>query len=154
MISAITKLSVRLPQKFPQTRAAIILVKRELSHTIESKTYEVFELEGEQPAKEVSLELEDALSYYKQMQLIRKMENGCTQLYMEKHIRGFLHLYAGEEACCVGVRAIMQPEDTSITSYRCHGWAVAMGENVHAVIAELMAKVTGKDTDEFLSFII
>lgn len=142
MISVVAKLRVRKPPKYSQVKCTFIVLKRHFSEEGDSKTYELFQLE-EGPQKEISLTTKDAIFYYTQMQRIRKMENSCTQLYMEKGIRGFLHLYSGEEACCVGIKAIMQPGDTSITSYRCHGWAVAMGETVHAVIAELLGKVTG-----------
>lgn len=145
MIFVVAKLSVRHQRKiFLNAPTKLIFPKCQLSHKIESKTFELYELQ-ESPSMSVELELKDALSYYKQMHLIRKMEAISSQLYMEKLIRGFLHLYSGQEACAVGIKASMQPNDTVITSYRCHGWAVVMGETVHAVLAELMGKVTGKN---------
>lgn len=145
MISVITKLSVRVHRKkYLQAKFTLVTVRSYSSDEAKSKTYELYNLE-ESPSENVELELKDALFYYKQMLLIRKMENVSSQLYMERLIRGFLHLYSGQEACAVGIKAIMKPEDTVITSYRCHGWAVVMGETVRAVLAELLGKSTGKN---------
>lgn len=144
MFSVITKLTVRgCRRRFLKTESAIFTIKKFLAIETVPKTFQLFNLK-EGPAEDAELELKDALLYYKQMQQIRKMENISSNLYMEKLIRGFLHLYSGEEACCVGIKAIMKPDDTIITSYRCHGWVVVMGETVYGVLAELMGKKTGK----------
>lgn len=116
--------------------------KSESSQNIDSKTYELYKLD-KGPSENVELELQDALRYYQQMQTIRKLEQAAMQLYMKQLIRGFLHLYSGQEACAVGVRAAMEPNDTTITSYRCHGWNYLMGETIHSILAELLGKATG-----------
>lgn len=86
---------------------------------------------------------EDALKYYRQMQVIRRMETTAGNLYKSKQIRGFCHLYSGQEACCVGMEASLTPDDAVITAYRAHGWTYVRGVEVHGVLAELVGKKTG-----------
>ena len=61
---------------------------------------------------------EEALKYYYHMQVIRKMEKLSSDLYKEKVIRGFCHLYSGQEACGVGFNDVLHPDDSVITAYR------------------------------------
>nr|CAI5860947.1 unnamed protein product [Callosobruchus analis] len=68
------------------------------------------------------------------MHLIRKMEHTIGKLYQSKKIRGFCHLYTGQEACAVGTTAAMRPQDTAITTYRCHPWPVLMVEDKETVL--------------------
>jgi pyruvate dehydrogenase E1 component alpha subunit len=86
---------------------------------------------------------EDALKYYKDMQTIRRLETAAGNLYKEKAIRGFCHLYSGQEACCVGMKASMRPHDAVITAYRAHGWTYVMGVDAVGVLAELTGRNTG-----------
>lgn len=85
----------------------------------------------------------DAIEYYRQMFHIRRLEQGAYRLYQAKEIRGFLHLYVGQEAVCVGIQAALQPQDTIITAYRDHGWAVMRGIAPRAMMAELTGRSTG-----------
>ncbi|KAK6016962.1 hypothetical protein OSTOST_17552 [Ostertagia ostertagi] len=71
------------------------------------------------------------------MQLIRRMESAASNLYKEKKIGGFCHLYSGQEACAVGIKAAMTDGDAVITSYRCHGWTLLHGASVSQVLSEL-----------------
>lgn len=80
------------------------------------------------PTTSVTLTREDALKYYEQMFTIRRIETSAGSLYKEKIIRGFCHLYSGQEACAVGMVAAMRPDDSVITAYRCHGWTYLLGE--------------------------
>nr|CAB3264746.1 pyruvate dehydrogenase E1 component subunit alpha, mitochondrial-like [Phallusia mammillata] len=77
------------------------------------------------------------------MQVIRRMELKADQLYKQKVIRGFCHLYDGQEACCVGIEASLTPEDDVITAYRAHGWAYIRGVPVSKVLAELFGRKLG-----------
>ena len=80
---------------------------------------------------------------FKQMLRIRRFEERCAQLYTQEKIRGFLHLYNGEEAVAVGVMQALNSEDAVLATYREHGHALARGLDMNAVMAELYGKVTG-----------
>lgn len=86
---------------------------------------------------------DDALKYYRQMQSIRRLETSAGNLYKEKIVRGFCHLYSGQEACAVGMRAVMTPNDSIISAYRVHGWTYLMGVPAVGVLAELTGKKSG-----------
>ncbi len=83
------------------------------------------------------------LSWYRQMLAIRRMEEKAAQLYTQQKIRGFLHLYIGQEATGVGIEAAIRKEDYLITGYREHGNAYLRGIPMRQIMAELMGKVTG-----------
>lgn len=83
------------------------------------------------------------LRLYKQMVLIRRLEERSAELYQQGKIGGFLHLYIGQEAVGVGAAAAMKPQDHIITAYRDHGVAVAVGMDPGVMIAELLGKQTG-----------
>ena len=82
-------------------------------------------------------------SFYKKMLLIRRFEEQCSRLYMEQKIKGFLHLYIGEEAIATGAISALRDDDYIITHYRDHGHALARGLDPGAIMAELMGKSTG-----------
>ncbi|MBI4202615.1 MAG: pyruvate dehydrogenase (acetyl-transferring) E1 component subunit alpha [Chloroflexi bacterium] len=82
-------------------------------------------------------------SYYRQMVLIRTFEERAGEQYMLGKIRGFLHLYIGEEAIAVGAMASLKPQDYVVTHYRDHGHALAKGIGAKEVMAELFGKATG-----------
>ena len=86
---------------------------------------------------------EEIPAFYKNMLLIRRFEEQCGRLYMEQKIKGFLHLYIGEEAIATGAISGLRDDDYIITHYRDHGHALARGLDVGAVMAELMGKATG-----------
>ncbi|HSB86350.1 MAG TPA: thiamine pyrophosphate-dependent enzyme, partial [Ilumatobacteraceae bacterium] len=77
------------------------------------------------------------------MLLIRRFEERCTQLYSESKIRGFMHLYIGEEAVSAGVCAAMAPDDTVVATYREHGHALARGVSPEATMAEMFGRFEG-----------
>ncbi|EDW82114.2 uncharacterized protein Dwil_GK25306 [Drosophila willistoni] len=91
----------------------------------------------EGPATTVKLTKDEALKYYTQMQTIRRIETAAGNLYKEKIIRGFCHLYSGQEACAVGMKAAMRDVDNIISAYRVHGWTYLMGVSPNGVLAEL-----------------
>jgi len=74
---------------------------------------------------------------------IRRFEERCAQLYQAEKIRGFLHLYIGEEAVAVGVMQALEPEDAVVATYREHGHALARGLDPRTVMAEMYGKVEG-----------
>ena len=85
----------------------------------------------------------ELLEFYRQMRLIREFERECARQYTRGNIRGFLHLYSGEEAIAVGAIATLRPEDYIVTHYRDHGQALARGLGSKEVMAELFGKITG-----------
>ena len=85
----------------------------------------------------------DLLGLYRQMLRIRRFEERCAELYSGERIRGFVHLYVGEEAVATGVIDRMGPDDALVTTYRDHGHALARGIPMDAVMAEMMGKVEG-----------
>jgi pyruvate dehydrogenase E1 component alpha subunit len=78
-----------------------------------------------------------------QMLLIRRFEEKSAEMYQAGKIRGFLHLYIGEEAVAVGAMQALQPEDAVVATYRDHGHALARGLSASSVMAEMFGKVTG-----------
>ncbi|KAL1117761.1 hypothetical protein AAG570_004076 [Ranatra chinensis] len=77
------------------------------------------------------------------MNTMRQLENTCGKLYMQKDIKGFCHLYSGQEACAVGIKAAMRTDDAVITSYRAHAWGYLMGISLHNLLAEVTGRKTG-----------
>lgn len=80
---------------------------------------------------------------YRQMQRIRRFEARCVELYQAQKIRGFLHLYDGEEAVAVGVMAALEPRDAVVATYREHGQALARGVPMDVLMAEMLGRVQG-----------
>jgi pyruvate dehydrogenase E1 component subunit alpha len=74
---------------------------------------------------------------------IRRFEERCVELYSAAKIRGFVHLYIGEEAVAVGVSEALTPEDAVVSTYREHGHALARGITADAVMAEMFGRTTG-----------
>jgi pyruvate dehydrogenase E1 component alpha subunit len=90
-----------------------------------TRPYKLFKLDSG-PSDETMVTRDEALSYYRQMQVIRRLETTAGNLYKEKKVRGFCHLYTGQEAVAVGLAAAKHHDDAVITSYRCHGWTYLM----------------------------
>ncbi|MEK2478274.1 pyruvate dehydrogenase (acetyl-transferring) E1 component subunit alpha [Streptomyces noursei] len=74
---------------------------------------------------------------------IRRFEERCVELYSAAKIRGFVHLYIGEEAVAVGVNEALTAEDAVVSTYREHGHALARGLPAEAIMAEMYGKATG-----------
>ncbi|MDB4941731.1 MAG: Pyruvate dehydrogenase component alpha subunit [Labilithrix sp.] len=87
--------------------------------------------------------IEHLAELYRQMLLIRRLEEEAARAYAQGKIGGFLHLYIGQEAVGVGSIATLRPEDYVVTTYRDHGIAIAKGMTAKALMAELYGKVTG-----------
>lgn len=77
------------------------------------------------------------------MVLIRRFEERCAQLYQQSKIRGFLHLYVGQEAIATGVNHVLRPDDAVVATYREHGHALMKGVPPGAVMAEMFGRVDG-----------
>ena len=86
---------------------------------------------------------EDYLNLYRKMYLIRLFEESCGENYSKGFIRGFLHLYIGQEAVAVGSIDALQEKDYIVTHYRDHGHAIARGLSTNGLMAELFGKETG-----------
>lgn len=85
----------------------------------------------------------EALSILRWMLLIRRFEEKCAEVYTLQKIRGFLHLYIGEEAVAVGAVRALADDDAVVAAYREHGHALMRGVTPAAVMAEMYGKVTG-----------
>lgn len=85
----------------------------------------------------------DELHLLREMLRIRRFEERCVELYSATRIRGFMHLYIGEEAVAVGAMASLRPDDAVVSTYREHGHALARGVPANAIMAEMYGKVEG-----------
>jgi len=74
---------------------------------------------------------------------IRRMEERCAELYGRQRIRGFLHLYIGEEAVATGALAALRPDDNLVATYREHGHALVRGLSMRSIMAEMYGKQEG-----------
>lgn len=86
---------------------------------------------------------ETYLKWYEEMLLMRRFEERAGQLYGMQKIKGFCHLYIGQEAVVAGALSVITPDDNMITAYRDHAHALGKGTSARAVMAELFAKATG-----------
>lgn len=86
---------------------------------------------------------ETYLYWYELMLRLRRFEERAGMLYGQQKIRGFCHLYIGQEAIAAGMMSALRAEDRVITAYRDHGLAIAKGISCNEAMAELFGKVTG-----------
>jgi pyruvate dehydrogenase E1 component alpha subunit len=86
---------------------------------------------------------ETYLKWYESMLLMRKFEEKAGQLYIQQKIRGFCHLYIGQEALVAGAVSATKPSDNMITAYRDHAHPIGLGMDPKFVMAELYGKATG-----------
>ncbi len=96
-----------------------------------------------EPATRASSQLDHLSFLYRQMFLIRRLEEEAARAYAMGKIGGFLHLYIGQEAVAVGAIAALRHDDYVVTTYRDHGVAIAKGMSSSALMAELYGKKTG-----------
>jgi pyruvate dehydrogenase E1 component alpha subunit len=94
-------------------------------------------------APKVKYSKDTYMYWYESMYLQRKFEEKAGQLYGMQKIRGFCHLYIGQEACSSGAKSALTKDDKWITAYRDHGIPLALGTDPKAIMAELYGKVTG-----------
>jgi pyruvate dehydrogenase E1 component alpha subunit len=86
---------------------------------------------------------ETYLQWYESMLLMRKFEEKTGHLYIQQKIRGFCHLYTGQEALVAGSESVLRREDRVITAYRCHAHPIGRGLHPKYIMAEMFAKATG-----------
>ncbi|TNN41118.1 Pyruvate dehydrogenase E1 component subunit alpha, somatic form, mitochondrial [Liparis tanakae] len=108
--------------------------------TFEIKKCDIHKLE-DAPATQVVMTRDEGLKYYRIMQTIRRMELKADQLYKQKIIRGFCHLFI--EACAVGIEAGINLTDHLITAYRAHGYTYTRGGTVKEIMSELTGRRGG-----------
>lgn len=89
------------------------------------------------------LDRDHVLALLRNMIRIRRFEDKCAELYTQQKIRGFLHLYDGEEAIAAGIIPVLQPEDAIVATYREHGHALVRGVPMGAIMAEMYGKAEG-----------
>jgi pyruvate dehydrogenase E1 component alpha subunit len=89
------------------------------------------------------LSRESMLRLLRTMVLMRRFEEKCAELYTQEKIRGFLHLYIGEEAVAAGLMAALGPRDAVVSTYREHGHALARGVPATILMAEMYGKLEG-----------
>lgn len=91
----------------------------------------------------VAITKDTYLMWYESMLLMRKFEEKTGQLYGQQKIRGFCHLYIGQEAVLAGAMSTIKKGDSMITTYRDHAHALALGTSPNAIMAEMYGKATG-----------
>jgi TPP-dependent pyruvate/acetoin dehydrogenase alpha subunit len=84
-----------------------------------------------------------AQQLYREMLRIRRFEAKCVEMYQAQKIRGFLHLYDGQEAIAVGVMQALEPRDAVVATYRDHGQAIARGVPTGPIMAEMFGRLEG-----------
>jgi pyruvate dehydrogenase E1 component alpha subunit len=91
----------------------------------------------------LTLSEERALELLTTMVRIRRFEERCVELYSASQIRGFLHLYIGQEAVAAGVIGHLDADDAVVSTYRDHGHAIAKGLSMRSIMAEMFGMVEG-----------
>ena len=89
------------------------------------------------------MEREHGLDLLHQMLRVRRFEEKCVELYSATKIRGFLHLYIGEEAVAVGAMQSLGPDDAIVATYREHGHALVRGVPAESIMAEMYGRIEG-----------
>lgn len=91
----------------------------------------------------MNVDRDTALSYLRQMLRIRRFEEKCAEVYSAGRIRGFLHLYIGEEAVACGVLPELSGDDSILATYREHGHALIRGVPARSIMAEMYGRQEG-----------
>lgn len=118
---------------------------RAFSKTIEVDLpkFETHKLEGKALPTKATTNSDELLKYFKDMSMMRRVEIAADLLYKNKEIRGFCHLYDGQESITVGMEAALTYDDCIITAYRDHTTAMGRGYTGYEVLAEMLQKSTG-----------
>lgn len=94
-------------------------------------------------SKEIQYSKETYLNWYETMLRIRRFEERALMMYGKQKIRGFCHVYIGQEAITAGMESAIRKEDAIVTAYRQHGTAIGRGVETKSAMAELFGKKTG-----------
>lgn len=114
-----------------------------MSQVIEKKTSKKDHAAGSAPSNGISFSKETYLGWYETMERIRKFEERALMMYSQNKIRGFLHVYIGQEAIAAALTTAITKQDAIVTAYRQHGIAISRGLTSAACMAELFGKKTG-----------
>jgi len=106
-------------------------------------SFETYNLDTK-PNDTIEMTREELLGHFELMYTMRRMEITCDNEYKSRAIRGFCHLYDGQEAVATGINASFDLEDSWITSYRCHCTALCRGGTVESILSELFGNVGGQ----------
>lgn len=98
---------------------------------------------GTKVNSKVNFSKDTYLQWYESMLLMRRFEEKAGQLYGRQKIKGFCHLYIGQEACVAGAVSALDKNDKYITAYRDHAHPIGLGTDPKYIMAELFAKATG-----------
>jgi len=113
------------------------------THTFDiSGSFEIHEFETG-PSETAEISKDELVSMFETMYTMRRMEITCDNEYKARNIRGFCHLYDGQEAVATGIQSALDKEDSWVTSYRCHVLSLMRGGSVSGVIGELFGKANG-----------
>ncbi|KAL8788526.1 MAG: hypothetical protein Q9213_001599 [Squamulea squamosa] len=108
---------------------------------LSDESFETYELDP--PPYTLNTTKKELKRMYYDMVAIRRMEMAADRLYKEKKIRGFCHLSTGQEAVAAGIEHALTKDDSVITAYRCHGFALMRGGTVKSIIGELLGRREG-----------
>lgn len=100
-------------------------------------------IKGKKSETKMEFSKETYLSWYEHILLMRRFEERAGQLYGQQKIKGFCHLYIGQEACVAGAVSALTKDDKWITAYRDHAHPLGLGVDPKKIMAELFAKETG-----------
>lgn len=95
------------------------------------------------PSNTFEASKDEMMEYLRMMMLMRRMEIACDNEYKSRAIRGFCHLYDGQEAIAMGLESGLTRKDSITTSYRCHAIALARGHTVEQILAEMFGFIQG-----------
>lgn len=138
MLSSTSARMLRRAVAMPASRRAM-----STSHTFDiSGSFETHNFEIA-PSETAEVSKDELVSIFETMYTMRRMEITCDNEYKARNIRGFCHLYDGQEAVATGIQEALDPEDAWVTSYRCHVLSLMRGGSVSRVIGELFGKANG-----------